>query len=96
MDLDERSGKGYLLTADGRRYPARYYVRWYRPERPGALYDSYGRIEMEDPHLLRRLLIKRADDNLILVLDDDSTLPVLLTSSSGEIRPQGMPEPART
>jgi hypothetical protein len=93
MDL-ELSGNGYLETAAG-RHPARYYVRSYR-ERPGGLYDSYGRIEVEDPHLLMRLIIQRENDRLTLVLEDGSKLPILLTSTSGEIRPQGIPEAAHT
>ena len=63
---------------------------------PGALYDSYGRIEPDDARLLVQLLIDTKNGQLVLVLEDGSKLPILLMSSSGAIRVQGVLEAAHT
>ena len=89
----ELSGSGFLETPTGARHRVRYYVHSYL-ERPGGLYDSYGRIEPHDAQLLLRLLIETSDGRFTLLLGDGSRLPVLLTSSAGSIRVQGSPEPA--
>ena len=95
MELSKFSGHGYLETADAIRHPVRYSVRSY-VEQPGALYDSYGRIEPDDARLLVQLLIDTKNGQLVLVLEDGSKLPILLMSSSGAIRVQGVLEAAHT